>query len=52
MQIHGLEEEVKEFILGIGEDDERIKLILEHKLVPLLDFGREKQLERFWEMVG
>ncbi len=44
----GLEEEIKEFILGIGEEDERIKLIREHRLVPLLDLEREEQLERFW----
>jgi len=46
------EEEIKEFILEIREEDERIKLIREHKLIPLLDLGREEQLKRFWEMVG
>ena len=51
VRLVGLEEEVKEFILGIGEKDERIKLVREHKLVPLLDLGREEQLEKFWEMV-
>jgi hypothetical protein len=41
----------KEFILGIGKNDERIKLIREHKLVTLLDLGREDQLGKFGEMV-
>jgi len=50
LRLVGLEEEVKEFILDIGEEDERIKLIREHKLIPLLDLEREEQLERFWEM--
>jgi ParB-like chromosome segregation protein Spo0J len=51
LRLIGLEEEIKEFILGTGEGDERIKLVREHKLIPLLDLGREEQLERFWEMV-
>jgi ParB-like chromosome segregation protein Spo0J len=52
LRLVGLEEEVKEFLLGIGEEDERIKLILVHKLVPLLDLGREYLLKRFSEMVS
>ena len=51
LRLVGLEEEIKEFILGIGENDERIKLIKEHKLGPLLDLVREDQLGKFWEMV-
>jgi hypothetical protein len=52
LRLVGLEEEIKEFLLSIGEEDERIKLVREHKLIPLLDLGREEQLERFGEMMG
>ena len=51
LRLVGLEEEIKEFLLTIGEEDGRITLVREHKLIPLLDLGREEQLEKFWEMV-
>jgi ParB-like chromosome segregation protein Spo0J len=51
LRLVGLEEEIKEFILGIGEEDERIKQVREHKLIPLLDLGREDQLGQFGELV-
>jgi len=48
-----LDEEIQDFILGLEETDERLKVLTERKLRPLAQIREPKiQQERFEELVG
>ena len=48
-----LDGEIQEFILGLSETDERLKIMTERKLRPLAILAdKEIQRKRFWKLVG
>ena len=47
-----LDEEVREFILGLEDTDERLKVLTERRLRSLARLDREIQKEKFLELVA
>ena len=52
LNLLNLDEEIQDFLLGLDDGDERLKILNERRLRPIaLMKDREMQKERFWELI-